>query len=239
VDGAIRDGRRIRRVRRLALAGAGAAAVLGVVALSIPFGSHTALPAAGPSLAPLPLGSGARIVPPVATVAPTASPFPVPFDGPHATGPVTKVTAGGMLVLLTKLLPPGKTSHFAVAQGSATHVQLYLDTGKGPGMIRASLEKDFTDRPVAMDRAYVTVDHLPENCVQSIVVDAALPDGANVAIQVGTCLAWDGKRNKPAPQAITEDEAVKIATDARWGLTMDAELVKAGAKMFPDLPTMR
>jgi hypothetical protein len=240
VDGAIRDGRRIRRVRRLGLAGAGAAAaVLGVIALTIPFGSPAALPAAGPSLAPLPLSTGVRVVPPVATVSPSSSPYPVPLNGPPATGPMMKATGGAMLALLTKLLPPGRTSHFAVAADEDTHVQLYLDTGKGPGMIRASLEKDFTDRPVATDLAFVTVDHLRDNCVQSTVVDAALPNGANLAIEIGSCLAWDGKRNKPAPQAITQDEAVKIATDPRWGLTMDVQLVKAGAKMFPDLPTMR
>jgi hypothetical protein len=241
VDVAIRDGRRIRRVRRLGLAGAGAA-VLGVVALTASLGWGAAAPppagiaAAAPSARG---GLGPRVVPSAATVSPSSSPFPVMIAGPPVAGPTAKATGGAMLVLLTKLLPPGKTSNFAVAKGEDTHVQLYLDTGKGPGMIRASLEKDFTDRPASPHQASVTVDRLPDNCVQSIVVDAALPNGANLAIDIGTCLAWDGKRNRPAPAAITADEAVKVATDPRWGLTMDAQLVKAGAKMFPDLPTMR
>jgi hypothetical protein len=262
VDVAMRDGRRIRRVRRLGMAGAGAA-VLGVVALTAtlagPFGSPAApvqpFPAAAPvqpfpaapvqpvlpfpAAAPSGLGGGARAVPPVSAL-PQAPPLPVPVGGgPHALGPEAKATAGAMLVLLTKLLPPGKTSHYAVVADQDTHVQLYLDTGQGPGMIRAALEKDVTGRPVTKGQASISVDYLPDNCVQSIVVDAALPDGANLTITIADCLAWDGRQNQPAPPAITAGEAVKIAADPQWGLTMDAGLVAAGAKLFPHLPTMR
>jgi hypothetical protein len=255
VDVAIRDGRRIRRIRRLGRLGAGAA-VLGVVAVTTtlagPFfstpGPHPPAegvpvaapasggPAAGPT-AHARTGAGALPAPP--DFAPAESvPTPVPVLGAHAVGPQKKVTSGAMLTLLTKLLPPGKTSHYAVAPDQSTHVQLYLDTGRGPGMIRAVLEKDASGGPIAKGEASVSVDYRPDNCVESIVVDAALPDGANLAINVATCLAWDGKQNRPAPPAITAGEAVKIATDPRWGLTMDADLVNAGDKQFPHLRTM-
>jgi hypothetical protein len=254
VDVAMRNGRRIRRVRRLGRLGAGAA-VLGVVAvtaaLARPYvstpGEH---PAAGgvQVAAPAPAGhaaTGAGLRPAPPELAPTefappeSESIPVTVLGAHAVGPQKAVTSGAMLTLLTKLLPPGKTSHYAVARDQATQVQLYLDTGRGPGMIRAVLEKDASGRPIAKDQVSVSVEYRPDNCIQSIVVDAALPDGANLAINVATCLAWDGKQNRPAPPAITAGEAVKIATDPRWGLTMDADLVNAGYKQFSHLPTMR
>jgi hypothetical protein len=180
---------------------------------------------------------------PFATAAPRlelledGTPFPVPIAVRYSTGARKAVTSGAMLELLTQLLPPGKTGNYAVAAGQDTHVQLYLTTGRGTGMIRASLAKDLTGRPAGAGLATVTVDHLPDNCVQSIVVDASLPDGANVTLNIASCL--DGRPGRPAPQIITVEQAVGIATDPRWGLTMDAKLVDAGGKRFANLPKMR
>jgi hypothetical protein len=242
---AIRDGRRIRRIRRLGVSGAGAA-VLGVVALTAAL-----LPGLGSPAVPVPPAGVAITEPaarpskvlPFATAAPRlelledGTPFPVPIAVRYSTGARKAVTSGAMLELLTQLLPPGKTGNYAVAAGQDTHVQLYLTTGRGTGMIRASLAKDLTGRPAGAGLATVTVDHLPDNCVQSIVVDASLPDGANVTLNIASCL--DGRPGRPAPQIITVEQAVGIATDPRWGLTMDAKLVDAGGKRFANLPKMR
>jgi hypothetical protein len=82
--------------------------------------------------------------------------------------------------------------------------------------------------------ASVTITHMPDNCLQSMVVDAAWPDGTLVRVQVPTCL--DGPLRPQTPPALTVDEAVRVAADPRWGVTMDAALVSVGAREFPDPP---
>jgi hypothetical protein len=244
VGTAMRDGRRIRRVRRLGLVGVGAA-VLGVVALTatvVPgMGSPAApvQPAAPPPVTAPIVVNPSVTVPPAFQIREDGTAFPVPVTGRHTTGKERKVTSGAMLQLLTELLPTGRTSGYAVAGDENTHVQIVLTTKAGTGMIRASLEKDFTDRTMIKGYAAVTVDRLPDNCVQSIVVDAALPNGANLALNIASCVTSDGRQYTKAPQIITPAQAVEIVTDPRWGLTMDAQLVVRGDKRFPDLPAMR
>jgi len=38
--------------------------------------------------------------------------------------------------------------------------------------------------------------------------------------------------------ALTTDQATGIVTDRRWGVTMDAALVDAGARRFPTVPVV-
>jgi hypothetical protein len=42
-------------------------------------------------------------------------------------------------------------------------------------------------------------------------------------------------RNKAAPAALTGQQARAVAKDPRWGATMDADVVDAGAKNYPSL----
>jgi hypothetical protein len=248
---AMRDGRRIRRIRRLGAFGA-ATAVAGVVALAATLAGPFApgpdgvqAPAAAPPSA-APVASGSPALPDVPIPKPPgleSSPIPmlsglpskVHIDVNRNRGRQLPATSGAMLELLTRLLPAGRTSNYAVATGDDLHVQLYLDSGRGPGMIRVSMA---TSMPPGFggDVAQVTIDHLAGNCIQSTVVGAYRPDGTIVQIDVATCLAWDGKQNKPTRAALTTDQAVKIAVDSRWGMTMDADLVAKGAKRFPRLP---
>jgi len=148
-----------------------------------------------------------------------------------------KATSAAMLHLLTTLLPPGRTSHYAVAADDHLHVQLYLDDGAGPGMVRVSVgQASAAARKAAAARGgktTVTVTHAEGNCVQDTVVGAARPDGTVVQVDVATCLAWDGTSNPPARPALTEAQAVRVAADPRWGVTMDGQLVALGAKQFP------
>jgi hypothetical protein len=144
-----------------------------------------------------------------------------------------------MLHLLTLLLPPGRTSHYGVASDDDLHVQLYLDDGNGPAMVRVSLDKTAggTVRSEESPRgatATVTIQHMPDNCVQSTVVDAEWPDGTLVQVDVATCLPFDGVRNEPTRSALTADQAIRVATDPRWGVMMDERLVRVGAQEFPE-----
>lgn len=248
---AMRDGRRIRRIRRLGAFGA-ATAVAGVVAvvatLAGPFAPGPdgvqAPAAAPPSAAPVASGTPALPDVPIPRLpglgsakipGPSELPSKVRIEVRRDRGPQLKATSGAMLELLTRLLPAGRTSDYATATGGDLHVQLYLDSGKGPGMIRVSMGAAVPPG-YGGDLAQVTIDHLAGNCIQSTVVGAYRPDGTIVQVDVATCLAWDGKQNKPARAALTTDQAVKVAVDPRWGMTMDADLVTKGAKRFPRLP---
>jgi hypothetical protein len=81
------------------------------------------------------------------------------------------------------------------------------------------------------------VERLPDNCIQALTVDAVFPDGTDVHADVASCLAWNGVRNAPAKPPLTEGQASRLVSNPQWGLTMDSNLVAAGAKLFPDLPT--
>jgi hypothetical protein len=238
VGTALRDGRRIRRTRRFAAIGGGTAAA-GVVAFALalgaPFGSvATHQQAAAPQSAAAPQhGRGVQVTP---------SADPVPARTRATTRVATagggtllaKATPEAMLVLLKKLVPPGRTSGYGKSGDSDLHVQMYLDRGKGPGMIRVSVNGRPQPEP-RTGKPEVTVDTLPDNCIQSRIVRAQWPDGLTVQADLSTCLAWDGKQNKPSVLAMTDDEASALVSDSRWGAIMDADLVRAGAKEFPSV----
>lgn len=215
---AVRDGRRVRRRRRLTALGGGTA---GVVALAAALGVPSA-------------PSAQRDEPAAAPVAGAEQGPPPPPPGPPPGRQLVAATPEGMLVLLGQLLPPGRTSAFGKAGPRELHVQLYLDRGKGPGMIRVSV----SGRPRPGPRGgapVVSVADLPGDCLRSTVVRARWPDGPTVQADLATCLATDGERTTPAPPALSEAEARVLVTDARWGPTMDADLVKAGARQFPQV----
>jgi hypothetical protein len=152
-----------------------------------------------------------------------------------------KATPAAMLHLLTQLLPPGRASQFGVASDNDLHVQVFLDKGAGPGMVRLAVGKAGLpggERPRG-ETAIVTIEHLPDNCVQNTAVVSRWPDGTAVELDVASCLALDAGRTVPARPALSTDEAVKIASDPRWGVQMDAALVDAGAARFPKLPVFR
>ena len=245
VAGAIRDGRRIRRNRRVgafgvgaALAGVAAAAVVTTASVSastrpaVPAGAAQPANPAEPSETPLSPGS----VPPSAA-GPTAMALPrtlaIHSGTQRAEGLQKKATSAAMLLLLTTLMPPGRTSHYAVAADDDLHVQLYLDNGSGPAMVRVSVAKTPL-APPADSPVTATLDRNPDNCIQDTTAGVVWPDGTTVQVDVATCLAWDGTRNPPCRRALTEKQAATIAADPRWGATMDAKLLALGAKRFPD-----
>ncbi|MBU2665570.1 hypothetical protein KOI35_18840 [Actinoplanes bogorensis] len=257
VGAAVRAGRRTRRRRRIGVAGAGAAGVL-VILLSGSLAAHSeprrpvvAEPAdqSGPLPAPPtggPLGRAAAqkapvspgSVPITATPPTTRSPernLAIPSGTDSAAGPRKKATTGAMLHLLTQLLPPGRTSHAAVSSNEDLYVQMYLDRGAGPGMVRMMLGKLPADGPRGTT-PNVSVSQVPDNCLQSTVVVARWADGTAVQVDVASCLAGDGRTNPPGRVVLSPDEAARIAADPRWGVTMDADLIKQGEARFGGAP---
>jgi hypothetical protein len=163
-----------------------------------------------------------------------------------------KATSAAMLHLLTLLLPPGKTSHFGRSADDDLRVQLYLDDGAGPAMVRVSVgrtpplaagpggEGSGGEGPGRGDIATVTVTHPPDDClpgtsVTGTSVTAGWPDGTVVRVDAASCPASGGP---PARPALSEEQAIRIAADPRWGVTMDPELIKAGAQRFASVPAV-
>jgi hypothetical protein len=251
---AMRDGRRITRRRRFVVAGA-SAAVLAVVAGGAVAGwqaggagPQPALPAANGTTSE-PTGTAKAPTPakaePTQTEAPTASATTqtaspetgpdvrtVRLRGTHTTGEQAAATPQAVLELLTQLLPEGKVSKLAADDNDGLFAQVYLDTGKGPGMLRVWL-KPYQSKTLQPGTAKIEIDGLPDNCVQSTIVNASYSTGGHLEMNIATCLGSD---SKPAAQPLTVDQAVDIMSDARWGTRMDARLVTLGAKRFADVP---
>jgi hypothetical protein len=193
-----------------------------------------ALPPRVPEAAALSPGT-VPIVPSAPTRVLPARTLTIHSGTPRAGGMQKKATSAAMLHLLTQLLPPGRASHFGVASDNDLHVQLYLDDGTGPGMVRLAVGEAETRGGEPLRSGTMTIEHRPDNCLQDTAVVAKWPDGTVVELDVASCLA-DGAHTVPARPALTVDEAVKIASDPRWGVRMDAALVDAGGARFPALP---
>lgn len=237
---AIRDGRRIRRKRRLG-ASAAALVVLVLAILGLRDAGVTQRAELGVPVAAAPAALSPGSVPAQRSVvaAPRRARTLAVHSGTlRADGMQKKATSAAMVHLLTLLLPPGRTSHFGVAADDDLLVRLYLDDGGGPAMVRVSLGRDasFGGEPPRGGTATVTIDRTPGDCLRDTVVGAEWPDSTVVRVDIPTCLPFDGVRNPPTRPALTVDQAVRVATDPRWGTTMAAGLVDAGAKQFAALP---
>jgi hypothetical protein len=230
VAAAIRDGRRLRRKRRLALFGSAAALIAllgsGLVMLGNP--AITQEEALSPQS--VPAGTAAPVP------AREARTLTIHSGTAGAVGTRTKATSAAMLHLLTQLLPPGRTSHFAASADDDLQVQLYVDDGRGPAMVRVAVAKNapFGDERSRGGTATVMISHDPGDCLTATTVDARWPDGTLVEVEVPTCLSGEA----PARPALTPDEAIRLATDPRWGITMDRRLVTEGRLRFPEVPVV-
>jgi hypothetical protein len=245
VGAAIREGRRRRRHRRIGLAVALATAAMAVLAVvlvgdagaaGIPARERMQPAADGTTVSQLP--EAAQLPPetvPITPTVPTASSWPrtlTTHSGTESAGGMQKkATSAAMLHLLTLLLPPGRTSHFGVASDNDLLVQLYLDAGDGPGMLRVTVDQRSVAPaiPARGGSAEVTVTHSDGDCAQNTSVSATWPDGTFVELDMASCAA----REHPA---LTTEQAVRVVTDPRWGVTMDADLVATGTRRFPAVP---
>ncbi|MEU8386870.1 hypothetical protein [Micromonospora sp. NPDC048843] len=158
--------------------------------------------------------------------------------GAGPDGELLTTTPQGALELLTRLLPKGKTSGFASLESSRAgsgmpSVQLYLDRGDGPGMLRLSIYRDrLGGDPVP---GTVELTEVPDNCVQRQMVTVHHRAGLQVDVMIATCLAWDAKGTSPAPPVLSVKEAIEVAANPIWETRLPAEYVINGAKRFPKL----
>ncbi len=241
VGAAIRAGRRRRRNRRI---GAGAAlatavALTFVLLADLGFAVRPApMPAAAPagenpppeSALPEPSGSLSPETVPIEASSQTGRPpartLTIHSGTQRAEGMQKKATSAAMLHLLTQLLPPGRTSRYGVVSGNDLLVQLDLDTGAGPQRLRVAVDK--TGGGTHRDGSVtVTVEQTPGDCAVNTTIDAQWSDGTTVRLDVSGCTP-----------ALSADQAIAVAADPRWGVTMDAALVGAGAARFVDVPVL-
>lgn len=172
----------------------------------------------------------------------TAPPSPAAPSSPaSSSSPATartkatrkKTTPAAMVALIARLLPDRKLSHLRHL-GDDLHVQVYLDSGDGPGMMAVSIA-DSDRKPSKATGPEIAVERQDGNCVQTIVASALWPDGTLVLVEVATCLAWDGTQNKPADAPLTTSEAADLVADPRWGFTTDPTLIDAGQQYADQL----
>lgn len=158
--------------------------------------------------------------------------------GAGPDGALLTTTPQGALDLLMRLLPKGETSGEANLGSSGAgpgmpYVQIFLDRGDGPGMVRLSVYQDHLGGdPVP---GTVELTEVPGNCVQDKMITVYHRDGLQIDVLIATCLAWAGKGNSPAPAVLSVDEAIAIAANPDWGTKLPAEYVRSGAKRFPTL----
>ena len=74
---------------------------------------------------------------------------------------------------------------------------------------------------------------------QNLRVQVTRADGWSVSVFAPAWLAFNGQENKPAPVVLTEEQALKIASDPRIDKQLPADIVKQGAKEFPNLPVIK
>jgi hypothetical protein len=139
LEDAVRDGRRVRRTRRV-WAGVSCAVVAAVAVAGFMV---------------VPGKTAHRQTAPPGTAAPLTGPVPLLAASSTSTvirqpaGTKSPVTDAAVVEQLARLLPRGKTSGYAggsKAAGWYAFGQIYLDTGKGPGMIRAFVYKGGLDQ---------------------------------------------------------------------------------------------
>ena len=226
---------RERRSRRPWLVVAGSAVA---VAAALAGGLVLVNRAEGPAYVSTLAASTASVTsPPTSVATSSAAPSSSAADGVPAT-PAT------IVYRLQQLLPAGRTSGFARVSDGSLFAQLYLDQGHGPGMLRMSIFRSSRGPNCLAGQScqrlpngdIVDISRLPANCIQSLIVEVYRPNGFGVQLNVSTCLQWNGSTNPAGGPALTQDQAVTIAEDPSWGLTMSSALVTAAQQKFPNLP---
>jgi hypothetical protein len=164
------------------------------------------------------------------------------------------VSGAAVLATVLDALPPGTTtSGYAANNATEAHgqygadipfAQVDMQTPKGLGMMRvfvgtANPSGDCTQAHDCHLDKYgqeVRVMHEPTNCIQDTMVSVRHADGTNVTVQMASCLAWDGKANKPGVVPLTEAAAADLAGNPAFHTMMTPAQGAAAAARFPGLP---
>lgn len=259
VQQAMAQGRRLRRRRRLARIGGGSTLVLVlVIGLAVgpfdPIGGAPgdAGPPGGLSLGPPQSPAGTNSGPPPLGAPPgVGSDLSLrwaegPANAKRVLGTVTirrkpvgatrTTSPEAALEMLTRLLPKGRISDYAILSDDVPgmpFVQLYLDRGKGPGMLRLSIYQDNLGGGPAPGTVELT--ELPDNCVQDKMVTVHHGGGLQIDLLISSCLVGEGIGNPPAVPALSVEEAVNIAANPVWGTELPVDIVIGGTKRFSTL----
>ena len=158
--------------------------------------------------------------------------------GAEPDGKLLTTTPEGALELLTRLLPGGKTSGYASLRSSEAaglgmpYVELHLDRGAGPGMLRLAIYQGGLGGGPAPGTVELT--EVPDNCVQNKMVTVHHRGGIQVTLMISTCLVWEGKGTSPARPVLSVDEAIEVAASPIWGTKLPAEYVRQRYQEVPD-----
>lgn len=248
---ALRQGKRLRLVRRAKIA-AGAVVATSVLVVGLLLGGQALVAGAGHQRVSAATGTAtARL-----TVVPSSGPStadepwlegdPAPvIDQP--AGPKALATPATLAYRFAELLPAGQPSDITRLADSELGVALAFDRGQGPAMVSLTVVPDSWvlackagDAPWATCHlgphgAHVSVIQNPDNCTNatSVVVDHG--NGLTVHITLATCLSWNGASSSTTREALSVDEAISIAADPSWGVRMDSTLVAVGNELHPAL----
>jgi hypothetical protein len=108
--------------------------------------------------------------------------------------------------------------------------ELAADAARGQG--KPLKEKTY---PLPDGRTVTVTSGTPSQNLRVLVTRA---DGWSVLVSAPASLEFDGKANQSAPVVLTEKQALKIASDPRIDKLLPADVVKQGAKEFPNLPVI-
>lgn len=212
----------------------------------VPSASATPTRPATPAASGSPRASGAAGLP---------SGAPTPAPAPSKADPLVPTTAASLLAAVLQSLPAGLTTdHYAANPGHTPiggpvdypAVFSYVNTAGGTGRISVSAYQ--ADSPMTCGSTATTVhcftdaagelvqvETIPGNCIQHSIVTVQRRDGFSVGVTVSSCLNWDGSQNPPAVPALTQDQAVALASSPLIGTRMPASYVLRADAKYPNL----
>jgi len=171
-----------------------------------------------------------------------------------ASSAMVRVSGAAVLATVLDALPAGlETSGYAANNATEAHdnygadipaAQVNVKTPEGLGMMRIFVGTASPDaKCAAIDGCHrdkygqqVRVTHVDNNCIQNTLVTVGHADGTAVTVQLASCLAWDGKANRPGVLPLTEEAAVELAGNPAFHNTMTPAQGEAAAARFPALP---
>ncbi|MER5866034.1 hypothetical protein [Kitasatospora sp. NPDC002040] len=243
-----------RRKRRLRAAGAAVGSVTAVAALALLVGSLGTGPAQSTTAGPA-TGLGPAAAPAAVSASPSASATPT-----AQADPLVPVTAASLLDAVVKSLPAGLTAdNFRANQAKYPIVDgigypavfAYVNTSAGVGRIGVGAFQSDPEQPACLAGTHgkittvcstsptgdvVEVDTNPTNCIQTTRVTVHRPQNLGVAIDISSCLNWTNGQNPPAVPALTQEQAVALASSPLIGTSMPSAFVAAANAKYPALP---
>ncbi|MFJ9520099.1 hypothetical protein ACIRPK_17805 [Kitasatospora sp. NPDC101801] len=241
-----------RRKRRLRAAGAAFGSVTAVAALAVLVGSLGTGPAqstvAGPAIGPA-----------AAPASVAASPS-APATPAAQADPLVPVTAASLLDAVVKSLPAGLTADtfranqakYPIVDGIGyPAVFAYVNTSAGVGRISVGAFQSDPEEPACLAGTQgrittvcstspagdvVEVETNPTNCIQATRVTVHRPQNLGVAIDISSCLNWTNGQNPPAVPALTQEQAVALASSPLISTSMPSAFVAAANAKYPELP---